>query len=325
MFDHRDCQTIKNVGTNDFMNRERWGTFSVVDHQRPQAFVAEVMLYDKLIIPVPSDAEERKRWAENGREPDKLDQYLEILGEMAIPVPWDQTKRETFKTRFAAAKSAAFDTDNLTQARQTNLDPICVTRMLLAQDFLPKTPIGIKPWPMAAYPSCNDYREDVALETVGGPKERLAMVLSNQFFVPKDIPGESGKLDTATLKKAVKLAHRDDFKAKRIKFNEWQDEIIQAGNIPDGEAVKLMEKFVRDYDELAKKAQVEVYWKYAFMVIPVALSLVTAGLGAPLIAACAGGLVSVAGFARFDSNPKIDDRLDCAAAAMIHDFKATLD
>jgi hypothetical protein len=38
---------------------ETWGTFSVTDHLGRRAFVADVILYDRLVIPVP-DAEERR-------------------------------------------------------------------------------------------------------------------------------------------------------------------------------------------------------------------------------------------------------------------------
>lgn len=36
-----------------FMARERWGAFSVIDHKNTAAYVPEVLLYDKLVIPVP--------------------------------------------------------------------------------------------------------------------------------------------------------------------------------------------------------------------------------------------------------------------------------
>jgi hypothetical protein len=110
------------------------------------------MFYDELIIPVPSDAVEGQWRDEQGWETDKLDQFLEILGELAIPVSWDQTKWEAFKTRFAAAKMAAFDAKNLAEAKQTNLDPFYVTRMLLAQDFLPTTSKGVIAWPDSGLP-----------------------------------------------------------------------------------------------------------------------------------------------------------------------------
>ena len=40
---------------------ETWGTFAVDDHLGKRAFVADVLLYDRLVIPVP-DARERERW-----------------------------------------------------------------------------------------------------------------------------------------------------------------------------------------------------------------------------------------------------------------------
>lgn len=36
------------------MKLEQWGTFSVKDHLRSRAFVAEVILFDKLVIPRPA-------------------------------------------------------------------------------------------------------------------------------------------------------------------------------------------------------------------------------------------------------------------------------
>ena len=41
------------------MARQVWGTFSVKDHCEPRAFVKVVMNYDRLVIPVPPDDEER--------------------------------------------------------------------------------------------------------------------------------------------------------------------------------------------------------------------------------------------------------------------------
>jgi len=299
------------------MSRQRWGTFSVVDHQRPRAFVAEVLLYDKLVIPTPPDAAERDRWREIGRDPDRLDRSLDILDKAAIRVPWDKPKHEVFKTRFASAGAVAFDADNLEQARVTKVDPLYITRTLLAQDFLPEMPRGVIAWPIAAYSSCNDYREDIARQTTAERKEHLAMVLTHRFFVPE----EPGKSDEEMLRKAVQLAQRDDFQAKRAKFHEWQEEIIRDG-IPDVKAVEEMEEYLQHFETIAKKAKANVYWRWAFMAIPAVITTATAGLGVPLMAAGAAGLISVATFAKFDSKPEIEaGRYD--KAAMIHDVERT--
>jgi hypothetical protein len=297
------------------MSRQRWGTFSVVDHQRPRAFVAEVLLYDKLVIPTPSDATERARWNAIGRDPGRLDRSLCILDKTAIRVPWDEPKRDAFKTRFAAARAAAFDADNLAKAQADKVDPLYITRMLLAQDFLPEMPKGVIAWPMAAYSSCSDYREDVARQTAEERREQLAMVLTHRFFVPEE-PGD----DETLLKKAVQLAQRDDFQEKRAKFYEWQEEIIRDG-IPNAKAVEEMEEYVRRFDEIAKKAKTVGYWRWAFVAIPAVMTVATAGAGLPLMVAGVSGLISVAAFAKFDSRPKIEaGQYD--KAAMIHDVES---
>jgi hypothetical protein len=92
------------------MSRERWGTFSVVDHHRPRAFVAEVLLYDRLVLPYPPDEEQRSRWSGQQWKPDLLDAKLEILPEeMIIRAPWNEYTPERYKSRVAAAKGLSFD------------------------------------------------------------------------------------------------------------------------------------------------------------------------------------------------------------------------
>ncbi len=42
---------------------EIWGTFSVQDHCQKRAFVSAVLLYDKLVVPVPP-RDEPEQWDE---------------------------------------------------------------------------------------------------------------------------------------------------------------------------------------------------------------------------------------------------------------------
>jgi len=72
--------------------REIWGTFSVKDHCLPNTFVREVLLFDRLVLPVPDTAEEQRRWehpnaADLGEtwDPEQLDTLIKILGSQHIP------------------------------------------------------------------------------------------------------------------------------------------------------------------------------------------------------------------------------------------------
>jgi hypothetical protein len=65
-----------------------WATFSVRDHCRPGAFVAEVLLYDKLLIPVMPTVQdgysveqgelERERWVQARWKPELQARLLDI-------------------------------------------------------------------------------------------------------------------------------------------------------------------------------------------------------------------------------------------------------
>ncbi len=104
---------------------------------------------------------------------------------------------------------------------------------------------------------------------------------------------------------------------KRAKFYKWQEDIIEQG-IADAKAIEEMEEYIEQYNDVVMHAHKDLCWKFAFMAIPVALSIATTPLGVPLVVAGATGLVSVAAFAKLERKPKIDAG-DCEAAAMLHD------
>jgi hypothetical protein len=67
--------------------REVWGTCAVNDHRRREAFLREILLFDRLVVPVPSTKEERERWRrpnpndpDETWDPDLLDEFLGVLG-----------------------------------------------------------------------------------------------------------------------------------------------------------------------------------------------------------------------------------------------------
>lgn len=68
------------------MARRLWGCYSVSDHMRPRAFVADLLLYDRLVIPVPA-ASDMALW-EKHWNPERQARLLEILGPYAAQVEW---------------------------------------------------------------------------------------------------------------------------------------------------------------------------------------------------------------------------------------------
>ena len=293
--------------------RQRWGTFSVADHTRPAPFVADVLLYDRLVIPRPL-ADDRSEWTRRGWQPQRLDACLEILGDLALPVPWDTARRNLWKARYQAAAGVGFDTRNLVDAATHQEDPMQVTRNLLASDLLPALPDGVaKVWPLAAYPSAGAGQRDLSRTALVRRKEQLALALRQRFLVPKvgDAPFHKA------LARAVKLAKRDDFRAKRAKLNAWQESVIEE-DIPEAKALGEMDRLLRDYNDVIRKATKDVYWRFAYTVIPIGLGALGAVVMTPF--AALAGLVGLLRFVKWDKAPKIDAG-DCAAAAVFHDLR----
>ena len=287
------------------MSRQRWGTFSVADHLRPDAFIADVLLYDRLILPVPSSAEDRQYWRDKEWDPAEQDRRVDILKELVIPVPWNETNRTMYRNRVQLAGAAAQDAG----------DGFMWSRMVLAEDLLPTKPEGVsKVWPVVAYASVADYSSEVA-STQDERRAQLGTVVKHRFLVPK----YAGKSELEMLAESAALARRDDFIEKRAALHQWIEDVITQ-DISDAEAVGEMDDLLVKYNEIVRKACREVYWKFGYTIVPTALAIAGSGALAPL--AAVGGLIALYRFARSDSKPVINAK--GAPAAMLHDVRADL-
>ena len=116
------------------MPRETWGTYAVGDHVAPRPYVGDVMLFDRLVVPVPPppdditgewneamwrehgwypdhDRLERSRWEQRGCSPDRLDAVIDILGEERVRlVEWNHRRRASWRSRWEAGKEVGRDT-----------------------------------------------------------------------------------------------------------------------------------------------------------------------------------------------------------------------
>src|SRR4051794_20595427 len=72
------------------MAEQLWGTYSVADHCTTYPFVADLVLYDRVLVPVPpnDDEDEWKRWRARKWEPDVQHSLLEELDDYVRRVPW---------------------------------------------------------------------------------------------------------------------------------------------------------------------------------------------------------------------------------------------
>lgn len=302
--------------------RERWGTFSVRDHDTPAPFVTEVLLYDRLVIPVPPPGEEDTPfWRRNEvglqrRCLDVLKVKTAASDGLALTVPWDTGKRERFRTKMSTA--AALATQQQQPDQTYYLDPFEMTRELVKDEFRPALPEDVShAWVVAAYGSAEVYRRACGPATSRRP---LAAQVAHRFLTPT-----GSDPDQSLLHRAVDLSTSDRFRKARAALYQWQESAIETG-LSDDKAIQELEARVAAYNKAVEKAFREVVSRYVYTVIPIGMALggtlMTGALPAVMIAGAAG-LVQVARFARFDRKPKVD-AIGLEGAAMIHEARKVL-
>lgn len=271
------------------MGREYWATYAVNDHLQPRAFVADVLLHDRLVIPVPppGDVDERARWIKEGWQPDRLEELLGILGEDLVRrIPWEPWQRERWKQVHARWREASHDNGQLAGAFQA-------TRTALTQGL----PAHVEAAESAAvYRSLEELERDVGLREAGGsrlPGGAVTAVLGREFLMPED-PGMS---DEELLAEAADLARKPDFRNKRSAYHEWRRDFLTREGTTDREsverAVARMSELVAAEVGALRRGRVDLGVRYGFAISGCALS-VAAAPAAPL--ALAGAFLSLGAF-----------------------------
>jgi hypothetical protein len=90
------------------MSLQIWGCYSVADHLVSRAFVADVLLYERLIIPVPpaNDTAQLSEWKRAGWNPERQEELLEVLGGKALHIPWTFDRQNEWQNKWTTAVTA---------------------------------------------------------------------------------------------------------------------------------------------------------------------------------------------------------------------------
>jgi hypothetical protein len=80
------------------VSTDLWGTFAVKDHLVERAFIADALLYDRLVIPTKPDKPGGSKWPSSWDLP-RQQEILKILGDLAIQIPWDDRKRSFWQEK----------------------------------------------------------------------------------------------------------------------------------------------------------------------------------------------------------------------------------
>ena len=242
------------------MSRELWGTFSVRDHLAEHAFVADVLLYDRLLIPTKPENADPKDWPEMWA-PERQKRVLGLLGDLAFAIPWSDYRHEAWERTYEAEKkrnrttrrelvqNAALDIldakKEVAQAQRDEEAAYYATRRVLAdavhsptgdrlfQRLLAteKARPGSEVEAVAAYTSFDAFSAEVPVETKEGEKEQPENTSKEPMIAPTAIFGwdfflpdsdERGEdADLRLLERAVKLANDPGFIESRGRLYDW--------------------------------------------------------------------------------------------------------
>jgi hypothetical protein len=317
------------------MSEELWATYSVKDHLQPRALAADIMLFDRLVFPVPEDAhfpeqsgppniagpvewtrnpDEWKRWQDENWDPDRQNRLLELLKPVVRKISWDKTHQE--KWRAEAAKLAAQGVPDYS---------LVATRTVQTRD-LPAYVTGVAAVG-PVYRTVEDMVRELGISDASGrtqlPGGALASALGWEFLVPHD-----DKLtDEELLKETVAFVTGDgDFQRDRRNFLDWQQRFLRNG-ATDVESVQRALEEMRELLEVSKKAagrlRLRTITRNAFRFAPsaLALSLAIAAIPGGIVVAAGGAFLSLGGMAIDQWFLKDAEQGQPAPTAFVHDVR----
>jgi len=322
------------------MSQELWATYSVKDHLQPRRLAADIMLFDRLVFPVPEQARlpensppidqtgpiewvqnpaEWARWVNEKWDPDGQKRLLDLLQKVVRKLPWDSAEGHRYQQYlYEEAKLAAQELPDYA---------FLATRTVLTRD-LPAYVTGVAAIG-PAYRSVEMLERDLGIRSVddrqGLPGGTLASVLAWQFFAPD--PDDKSLSTEDLLKETVAfVTDNAEFRRHRTAFFDWQRKFLREG-MTDPESVRRAVKEMRELLEASKgataKLTVRKILRYAFRIAPAAMGLALAATGVPGgIASAAGGVfLSIGGIVVDETVFKGAEQGQPPPTAFVHDAR----
>lgn len=288
--------------------RPRWATYSTIDHQNTAKLATEVLLYDRLIFPVPprEDRSELERWRENNWGPDQALSRLQELGDLAHGAEWTQNLREQWGSQFERLQKVG--NDSLACAYN-------VTSRILADSARAEAANGHPPIPIAAFQSIS--KAEAVLDVVNSEADTYSDRIQDihrgvGLLVQRNLRLPEPNGDPDVLKRAIALAHNEDFIRARRSLYRWEDELALRG-WPAHAAIAKLDKQIEQFNALVSNNFAQTWlrrvWRAIKIVVPAASGFAGAvAFGPPGSLVGAGASLTLlaieARFPRLDASPQ---------------------
>lgn len=240
--------------------RKRWGTFSVIDHLDRGALVPEVLLYDTLVFPKPSDDRDRDRWEEKNWKPDQLDKLLADLDlkkkGLTYTVPWSQALRQEWSNRMKLLTDVGLDACyGMTQ------------RVVARAVGVPENP---PPIVLAAYQSekrcVAEYELGDFRAAEPNRREQVHREIGALFQRRLSMP-RVDESPERTFDQAVDLALTEEFQKARRALYDWEDSIVLSLDWPVQTAIKELESRVANHNDLIQRHFQQTWTRRIYRVV----------------------------------------------------------
>jgi len=289
-------EQLRNLTSIGIERLQRWATFSVRAHRDLGSLSTDLLLYDKLILPVPEDEEEFGRWVKNRWDPAKIaDTVVKGAGRI-LAVPWTAELRKKFdegwKQLQQLGAEVAYGYTGLIYA--TYPPAWEEIRKSVYEDEKPKR----KPALFAGYQSPEEAKAELGLHFLdqnmgavakdprtmpGGRPVDVMVALHVRRLVHEPAVGNPGEAFEA----AVSLAEDLAFQQARQGLFDWEDRLFVDGWDEDEAARELM-GLQEAYRDAVRAHVLETRLRWVSTLLPTAAEWTTTAIGQPHFAKLAG-------------------------------------
>jgi len=264
-----------------------WACFSVFDHLEQGAFLPEVVMYDRLVVPVPpkSEPQEWERWEGKSWDPSRQQMLLSILDPVVERVEWTATRRAEWAKNYAQRRSSAGEYVKRSLAGELTASSLFDVPPAMAHPVVATAP----------YTSLEKLTEDLGISRKTSraplPASTVSAVVGRELLLPQD----SSRTELELLQEAVHVVTEEtDYRNGRAALNDRMQKFSRGG-FTDLESVAAAVKDIKKAcDQLERAVLKRKIWimsrrLFSFAQIalgaaltpisPVAIGLVVVGLG----------------------------------------------
>jgi hypothetical protein len=264
-----------------------WACFSVFDHAKPGAFLPEIVMYDRLVVPVPprGEPQEWQRWEQMGWDPARQQQLLAVLDPVVERVEWTDLRRYAWEQSYKDRRASAGEYVKRSLAGELTAMGLFDVAPAMARPVVATSP----------YTSLKELTEDLGIRREASrrplPASTVSAVVGRELLLPQD----SSRTELELLQEAVHVVTEEpEYRNARSLLNTRLQSFCRGG-FTDRESVTAAVKDIKgacdDLERAVRKRKIWVtsrrLFSFAQIVLgaaltpisPVAIGLVVVGLG----------------------------------------------